>query len=360
MSFTHALHYPWIDIRDPGWLKSAALYWDRISTIVPRSVENPYSSIEARVLQDEGVLTPLVVEPDMVEVDQASLEFETYSRTPESLAVLLPPGSEVADEKWHVREDRKRALLHPEKMSSELRDMLVKRGLAREMGDWLQVPRDAANCYMTILAANLAQNRGLALLSDEERFEPLAILVRRGKATDVSVPGAKRLGEAMLAHLALQAVNITPDTPVEKVIRFRNQHRDELGHFRQAIGNLASQLDEEFPSLEAFQQQVRDVYVNELEPAINNLRASLRAAHIRSYVSSLKTLVFASPITLLPTPLLTPALGPLAAPVALFAGATCSIIANRVAFHLDKQQLLRENPYSYVLAAHRTFGEYSS
>jgi hypothetical protein len=41
MPFTLALYYPWIDIRDESWLKSAALYWETIRTIVPESVDRP-------------------------------------------------------------------------------------------------------------------------------------------------------------------------------------------------------------------------------------------------------------------------------------------------------------------------------
>ncbi len=358
MSFTHALHYPWIDIRDQAWLKSAALYWNQISTIVPHSIETPYQSIEARAFQDEGVLLPLRVEPAMVEVHQASREFVTYSQMLEGRAILLPPGVIVAKERWRVRESRERALLHPEKMSSELRDNLLAAGLAQEMGEWLEVNRDAANCYMTILAANLAQNRGLALLADEQRFEPLANQVRRGEARQPEIPDAGRMGEAVLAHLALQAVNVRPDTSVEKILKFRRDHRDELARFRQAIGTLASQLDEELPSLQTFQQQAHDVYINDLEPAINDLLASLRAAGIRSLMSSLKTAAFSAPLAFLPAEVLASTLGPLAVPVALFAAVGFSITVNLVTFRLDRQERLRENPYSYVLAAQRVFGEH--
>lgn len=356
MSFTHALHYPWIDIRDLGWLKSAALYWDRISTIVPGSIENPYHSIEARTFQEEGVLLPLRVEPDMPEVDQASQDFAIYSRTLEGTTVLLPPGVVVSREHWPVRESRERAVLHPEKMSYELRHRLLTTGQAQETDGWLEVNRDVANCYMTILAGNLAQNRGLALLADEERFEPLANLVRRGEAVQPGISDARRMGEAVLANLVMQTVKVTPDTPVEKIIKFRRDHRDELAHFRQAIGRLASQLDKEFPSLEAFQQQMRDIHLDDLEPAINDLKASLRAARTGSFFSYLKTLAFTSPITI-PATMWTLTLGPLVAPVALLAGAGLSITANVVTFRLDREKLLRENPYSYVLAARSVFGE---
>lgn len=357
MSFTHALYYPWIDIRDLDWLKSAALYWDRISTIVPRSIAAPYESIEAKALQEEGVLSPLRVEADMPEVRQASQDFETHAHRPEAMAVLLPPGVVMAEEDWEVRESREHTFLHPDKMDAELRSRLLQTRQAERAGRWLKVNRDAANCYMTILAGTLAQNRGLALLADEQRFEPLANLVRRGEARAAGVPGARRMGEAALAHLSLQVVNITPDMPVEKILKFRRDHRDELARFRQAIGTLASQLDDEFPSLQAFQQQVHDVYVNELEPASDDLKSSLRAAGIKSFVSSLKTAAFSTPLSFLPAAVLAPTLGPLAMPAALFAGAAFSITAQFITFRLDRQNLLRKNPYSYVLAAQRVFGE---
>ncbi len=43
MAFTKSLYYPWIDIREDSWIKNAALYWNEIQTIVPRSIESPYS-----------------------------------------------------------------------------------------------------------------------------------------------------------------------------------------------------------------------------------------------------------------------------------------------------------------------------
>ncbi|UCZ56412.1 hypothetical protein LGV61_11870 [Desulfurispirillum indicum] len=40
MAFTKSLYYPWIDIPDEAWLKTAGLYWDKIQTIVPSSIEH--------------------------------------------------------------------------------------------------------------------------------------------------------------------------------------------------------------------------------------------------------------------------------------------------------------------------------
>jgi hypothetical protein len=39
MSFGHALYYPRINLTNKNWLKYAVLYWDKISRIVPPSVQ---------------------------------------------------------------------------------------------------------------------------------------------------------------------------------------------------------------------------------------------------------------------------------------------------------------------------------
>ena len=52
--FDSALYYPTIDIHNEVWLKSAALFWDRIETIVSELEENPDRRRSTRYLQDEG------------------------------------------------------------------------------------------------------------------------------------------------------------------------------------------------------------------------------------------------------------------------------------------------------------------
>ena len=66
--FERALYYPTIDIHNDAWLKSAALFWDRIETIVPESEERPYRRRSTRLLQDEGILFAHRVNPYSEEV----------------------------------------------------------------------------------------------------------------------------------------------------------------------------------------------------------------------------------------------------------------------------------------------------
>ena len=54
-----ALYYPYIDIRDRGWLRSAILFWDAVQTIVPSSIQNPYHQPDTQICEKEGYLRPL-------------------------------------------------------------------------------------------------------------------------------------------------------------------------------------------------------------------------------------------------------------------------------------------------------------
>lgn len=70
MGFTRALYYPSIDIGDEEWLKTAILFRDEISTIVPSSLVAPYSNPTSRYLADEGIITPFHVNPNMDMIDK--------------------------------------------------------------------------------------------------------------------------------------------------------------------------------------------------------------------------------------------------------------------------------------------------
>ena len=60
-AFSKALYYPTIDIQNADWLKTAILFWDSISTIVPESLSTPYKQYDTQYLYDIGFLCPLYV-----------------------------------------------------------------------------------------------------------------------------------------------------------------------------------------------------------------------------------------------------------------------------------------------------------
>ncbi|MBI1745289.1 MAG: hypothetical protein HYR55_01725 [Acidobacteria bacterium] len=69
-----ALFYPWIDLRDEAWLKTSLLYWDSVRTIVPESVDAPYSTDTGRALEAAGFLVPLRIHSGMDETEELTAD----------------------------------------------------------------------------------------------------------------------------------------------------------------------------------------------------------------------------------------------------------------------------------------------
>lgn len=87
--------------------------------------------------------------------------------------------------------------------------------------------------------------------------------------------GPKHLAQAMLANLILERIEIDPDTPIEKLLEFREQYSDELGFFRTKIGELTSTIKTDEP-LANLSQRVSDIYKNEYLPGFNTFKKALR------------------------------------------------------------------------------------
>ncbi len=88
MPLWQALCYPWMDITDEAWLKTSLLYWDSVRTIVPESVDTPYSSETGRALQVAGFLLPLRVHSRMEELRELTDDVRTYVSTNEGGELL--------------------------------------------------------------------------------------------------------------------------------------------------------------------------------------------------------------------------------------------------------------------------------
>ena len=119
MAFTNALYYPLIDVPSEGWIKNALLYWDKVQTIVPGSIQQPYSTKTAREFQDEGLLLPLYVSPDMRVIERLEGEVFRYLESPE--------GVEVLRSTRYANDDRNFTWIHEDKMLLIIRSEVGRR-----------------------------------------------------------------------------------------------------------------------------------------------------------------------------------------------------------------------------------------
>lgn len=368
MAFSKALYYPWIEIQDESWLKIAMLYWDKIQTIVPRSMNRPYKNRIAKEFFDQGLLIPFYVHPDLEEIKELTGDVLEYINSPEGTQVIFS-GDTKEYEIIHPDSFSERIFdvisMYPEKLPYEIQHILTE-SLHNE-GKWFSVNKRFANFYMTLLATHLSERHGIALLSDSASNSQLANAARldgnlslypigyddmhrHGRPRQIYLKPDRSFAQAMLVDLILEGIQIDPDTPVNKIIAFRNKFQNELGNFRTKIAELTNEISNEQP-LEALRQKIYDKYLNEVKPAIESLKIGLKDNLIRSVTDNfLKISSFSIPTTSISLALLG-----LSIPYALLAGTGISLTANSVRYNVDKAQKLRENPYSYLLKAQKEF-----
>lgn len=336
MAFTHALYYPWIDIEDvenQEWLKTAILYWDRLSTIVPE--RSSYKSQDAVFLNSEGILFPEVVDPYSPIVSEASANFLSYLYSDEASGILLPQGVKVYRIPT-VEQAPNLASIRTGKMSEDLVRELIGSGRVIHQGDRLLLDRDSANYYMTLLATSISRHKGFAPVTDDKDIEALLNKVRRGDEPNIS---PTKLGEGFIAKMAFESVGIAEETSFDDIIKFRNSHQDELGFFRTKVGELAGKIDPTTSTIESLEQQARDLYKNEIAPAVSILKQTLNSSKIRNITTQLTSAIFMASVPFLPKD----------SPVNLLTGAIAQIAAQGVNFALNRRDLLSEKPYSYIL-----------
>jgi hypothetical protein len=370
MAFTKALFYPWIDITNEGWLKNAILYWDGIQTIVPSSIGKPYSTRTAEVLCDNGLLEPLYVNPDMPEIKGLGDDVLSYLASPEGNEVL---GCHhlLRHENLHLDKlsrDMQYFLIHPDKLGYKLQHIFSY----RHWGDWIQADRRFLNYYMTLLATRLAENRGVGILTDtpiSDKFANASKLRARhsilglrrtwGQRHLLNPPWANsyagiklpsRMSQGLMANMVLKTLRIFHNTPVEKIIKFRERYSDELALFRNNIAELTSSISDNQP-LEALLQQVNDKYVNEFVPRFNELKKALKGSRIKAATENLYKASFISA----PTTSVSVILGALTVPQALLAAVGISLTVGAVLYSRERAEKLRQSPFSYLLLAEKSF-----
>lgn len=367
MAFTKSLYYPWIDIRDEGWLKSASLYWDTIQTIVPESITRPYSTKTARYLQDEGMLVPLRVRSDLDEIEDLTPDIIMYLRSQEGMELLAG-----ADRDWvYLHPDklphtiRRLSRMHPEKISYEIGHMLRESGLSRQSRNgFIEVRDEFASFYMTLLATRLSERIGAGLVTSSALPHRLSLRAKADSQMAGIIPFGERhgyeydlfqerrmvsreLAQGMLVELMLEEIALDPATPIERIVRYRNNHASELGRFRAKVGELTSSLPDNAP-LQAMRQHVSDLYANQVKPSIDDLKNSLTSNRIKWLSSGWLKLAFISA----GSSSMLVGMG-LATGNALLVGAGISLIGSSILYNTARRDALRANPYSYLMSVQK-------
>ena len=147
------LYYPTIDIQDGAWLRSALLYWDNVSSIVPYT---DYADLSPELLYLEhcGIYKPVFPRDlfaseyadDFTHTVIARIERRKRKRT------RMSSIEEIHRKKIYA--PRLYESIHYKKITSALYTYLLDNGLLRhsEDEDWIEMEAQAASIYMRTLA----------------------------------------------------------------------------------------------------------------------------------------------------------------------------------------------------------------
>jgi hypothetical protein len=401
--FNKTLYYPWIDIHDDSWVKTAILYWDEINTIVPFSMQSPYQNQVAILLEKERILRPFEVTASSREVIEASDIAIQYLSTPEGMRVLTSGDehSRVHPSKLSYQLQRSLGLgysrIHSSKMSHHLMDTI---GSARIDDDgFLSMDSRFSAYYMSALANRIAKRNNFSTVADSKIYNQFntklsidgyspnrnKIFIKCPRCKEIfdrftqelvkntgECPACavdifyffsgresrfqspfraepQHLVDGMLAELVIESIYIPNSVSIDKLLKFRADHYDELAAFRGALQDITkSVLDcDEVDDIRALRQQVKVAYTDKVKPQIKGLKSQLKGARINYVLSDFTISGMASVLgTTLASNLST---------TAILAGAGISI-GVRSLMYMQESKNIRTNPYSYVLSMENKLG----
>jgi hypothetical protein len=354
-AFSSALYYPFIHIKNEHWLGNAALFWDTIRTIVPDDIRDPYSNNFARALSDEGVLIPVRVTSDMDEIETLSDTVLEALTDPAASAVMFDRSNAHRE---HTSERIQELMeIHPMKLPSVVRSHF--REALNDRG-WYELTPGFANFYMTLLATKLAERLKLGLVTEANSADQLAIAVQKGKpmgqefsrrrpGSHYEATGPRKglpadVAPGLLIEFIVRTIELPNNLPLKTILKFKRDHREELGAFRREIGRLTKDFSSEL-SVEALRQSVHDQYEAEVAPAMRSLRQSIQSQRWDSAFNGfLKVSFFSAAQTSVAI------LAGLPTTVALIAGAGVSLTASGVLLANQMRQTRMTSPYSYLLS----------
>lgn len=364
-AFSNALYYPTIDIEDTSWLKTAILFWDSISTIVPESLTHPYKQPDTQYLADIGFLRPLYVNSDDKSVVGIEEDILDLLFSPEFIQAIYSPRSHRYNGIWSDKISYKlrgylsvfsEVGIYGEKMSWGIREEI--RHFNRHLGsqEIYYFDTEFAYIYMITLANKLCEDHSLGMVTNDVPCFNIGNIARLGNQTTIRPedrfrsrrPRDHQLEQGILLNFIISGLSISPDTALTDIISFKNHHRDELGRFRTQLAKLTQNLDGNKP-IDVMKQEISDLYSNEFMPAFNDFKEALASSRIKWFTETfLKVSLLSASATGVPMALL-------GMPVeqAIFAGMGVSVIASAVSYSIDKKHFLRENPYSYLLSINR-------
>jgi hypothetical protein len=299
------MYYPTIDIPSGDWLRNAVLYWDEVSSIVPRSWREDDSislSPDIRLLLDEGLFRP--IHPDQLlqnpnfweDVGEMTEEFIATVKSDHFKGLLKRRKfslSKVHREKMtKSRMTGKGSRLHLDKTNAQILAFLKDEKLAKENKNnwqWYQVESTTALLYMSLLAKFIAAaDMGHTVIGTDLR------VYERLNFQQI------RLGEGMpIINCNFNGLIPSParTASMKDLVKFRNKRKSNLISFRRFLLDIQSRLTSATTNAE-----VKEILVTaqeDLKKGLKDLKDVFKDSRIDMVVKSVKSILNAQSSTVI-------------------------------------------------------------
>jgi hypothetical protein len=287
------LYYPTINIPTNDWLKNAVLYWDEVSSIVPKDYKdkplvNLNSDIDYLMCEGEfrAIKPDTLIKENWKMLKQFQDEMIEIIESPQFKSVYdkrLGSYSRIHDYKVPKTAMGKGPMIHQDKISMSLIDFLKDKGLARKIKDnheWLMFERTTALVYMSVLAKYLAYvdkqqtviGTDLAVY-EKLNFQPLS----DGEVSAV-------------LSCDLRGLIPSPGSQVKikDIVKFKRKRASNLASFRKMLMDVQKKI-----SKAESNEHLKDILVSfeeDLRKGITDMAAVFRDSKIDLIFKSLKTL----------------------------------------------------------------------
>lgn len=235
------LYYPTIDIQDGTWLRSATLYWDKVSSIMPYHYYDELSP-ELKYLQERGIYQQTLPEPlffsdyadDFTKTIISRLEHHKNTATLRSQRhrCTRPHIPEKELEASYVYK-----LIHCKKLPRNLLKYLSDNNYINyDRKDWLEVEPEIFSIYMRTLAEFIIKASSEDMVIGTDRAEYRNQIYYNDHRTKTSACLALSL-DACLPQPTL-------DISYEDLLNFKEKYRTEFLEFRSRLRDFEKILSE--------------------------------------------------------------------------------------------------------------------
>lgn len=351
------LYYPTINIPNNSWLRNSLLYWDEVSSIVPKSWDDKILvnvSEDIKFLIDEGEFRPIKPEDLILKTDnwliseQFTNEFLEIA-TSENFKHFIDVQNHL-DRYTGRKTEYEYLKIHNNKVSGNLRDRLEQLNLAFTNGgyEWIFFEKYTAYLYMSILAKYLAEidSEFTTISTDNTIYENFNF--------------KQQVFENKLPVISCNLNNLLPtpnlDTPIKNLIKFKKKRKDNLDHFRKLITAYESKLSKATSNYEIKEASI--IFQDEIKNGVSDLTKVLNDAKLKHSFKSLKSL-----ISFKSAPLVAATVGGIAEKIDLLniplelkitglaVTGLINISSDYIDFRNEKGGKLRESPFSYLYYA---------